>query len=139
MDIYDLDGSAADVVAPFVAAGKAEYFPRFPAMISAHVGELAAAAKHEPADGRSCAIQELHCLFRHRGRSRWVVPRLDPDEYFVNSNPSSRVFQDFEQGAWFGDPVLRASLSAVYVASVEFGGPPEAPFSSPPPVRFVHR
>jgi len=144
LDVYDLDGSAAATVAPFVAAGRARYFPHFPQSLSPHVGTLAAAARREPADGCSCGLQEMHCLMRNRGKSRWVVPRLDPDEFFARASgrgvPGCRdAFRDFGAGGRFGSVAVRRELAAVFVGSVEFGGRARGRRASPAFVRYIWR
>jgi hypothetical protein len=158
MDVYDLDGSAASVVKPFVAKGRARYFPYFPEKVSAHVGELALDGRSEAADGCSCGLQEMHCLLRNRGRSRWIVPRLDPDEFFAPGRSTRRhgnttesttgrnanlhctqAFQDFLPSGRFGSIATSQEIGAVFISSIEFGGRLYAGRSSPAYERFQRR
>ena len=102
VDLYDSDGSAEAAFDRFRATGRVAYFPRF---VAAQYGERLGRAERseldEPAAGCSAGMQEIHCLFRHRGRSRWVAPRLDPDEFFfapwrANGSAAVAAMRDFE-------------------------------------------
>jgi len=121
VDLYDSDGSAGPAFERFRRLGPVAHFPRF---VARHFGERLgseeAAGIHEPAAGCSAGMQEIHCLFRHRGRSRWVAPRLDPDEYF-HMPSSGRLNRSVIE--------VLASLEGarhVFVPSLEFGGRPAA-------------
>lgn len=122
VDIYDSDGTGAQAYERFRGTGRVAYFPRF---VRAQFGEglagVEAAFIGEPAEGCSAGMQEIHCLFRHRGRTRWVAPRLDPDEYFHSAARGTRNTSVTELLAHLEDRVRH-----VFVPTLEFGGPPAA-------------
>ncbi|CAK0859869.1 unnamed protein product [Prorocentrum cordatum] len=130
VDLYDADGTGEDAFRRWEHTGRLRYFPRF---VRTHLGErlagAEAAAIHDPTAGCSLGFQEIHCLFRHRGRSRWVAPRLDPDEYFYTPRRSN------ESSVLSALSALEGARHA-FIPSFEFGGAPAASRARAVPERF---
>eukprot|EP00929_Paragymnodinium_shiwhaense_P062158 TRINITY_DN31029_c0_g1_i3.p1 TRINITY_DN31029_c0_g1~~TRINITY_DN31029_c0_g1_i3.p1 ORF type:complete len:599 (-),score=65.40 TRINITY_DN31029_c0_g1_i3:383-2179(-) len=131
VDLYDSDGSGEHAYDHFRHTGRVKYFPNFVQyQYGSRLGSTEAAGLNEPAAGCSVGMQEMHCLFRNRGRSRWVAPRLDPDEYFYfakEGKDDTSVVTLFER---FGD------ASHLLLDSLEFGGTTYAEPDAPVVERF---
>ncbi|CAK0890437.1 unnamed protein product, partial [Prorocentrum cordatum] len=85
--VYDLDGSLAEAVAPFVRDGFVIYVPRWPEELSpgacSALHRAAPPGRGEPPWARYCTQTqaEAHCVWSLRGRARWAMLLHSFDAY----------------------------------------------------------
>ena len=91
-DIYDVDGSFADALDPWIRANSwrkntMTYIKEWPKQLSRQLHDI---SKSHPYCTEMLAY--AHCLTSHAARSRWVALLHAPDEYLVaRKNPQARA------------------------------------------------
>mmetsp|Transcript_120107 Transcript_120107/g.275167 ORF Transcript_120107/g.275167 Transcript_120107/m.275167 type:complete len:567 (+) Transcript_120107:533-2233(+) len=115
LDIYDLDGSVADLVWPFAETGRVRYWPRWSSMIG--LDRFDTNCKYV---GEYLAYQ--HCAVMHRGVSQWVAIIHSPDSFLV---PGIKSRQGSSGAVLVADLLSAASpdVASFILGSWTFDGP----------------
>ena len=134
LQIYDLDGSFAGPLRPFMEAGTATHVPNFADRFDEALGEWSDTVSHFCLEPHA----QDHCIWSWRGRADWVVAIESPDVFLWSTtlSPNQKI-TDLLEGAWEsqGDDGLgsastmglreyRHLFAGALIRQVHFGGPP---------------